>query len=61
MAEKEVLHHLRSESTVTLRVHVPNNWVLGALVIVIVVQALEKYRKIRCLDPRDTQALNPKP
>ena len=35
-----------------LRVHVPNNWVLGVLVLVIVVQALGKYMNIRYLDPQ---------
>ena len=33
------------------RVHVPNNWVLGFWVIVIVVQVLGKYMIIRYLDP----------
>ena len=36
---------------VSLRVHVPNNWVLRALVIVIIVQVLGKYMIIRYLDP----------
>ena len=35
----------------TLRVHVPNNWVLRVLVIVIVVQVLGKYMIIGYLDP----------
>ena len=34
-----------------LRVHVPNNWVLGIWVIVIMVQALGKYMIIGYLDP----------
>ena len=34
-----------------LRVHVPNNWVLGCWVIGIVVQVLGKYMIIRYLDP----------
>ena len=29
----------------------PNNWVLGVLVPVIVVQVLGKYMNMRCLDP----------
>ena len=33
------------------RVHVPNNWVLGSQVIVIIVQVLGKYMTIRYLDP----------
>ena len=37
--------------SITLRVHVPNNWVLRVLVIVIVVQVLGKYMIIRYLDP----------
>ena len=36
---------------VSLRVHVPNNWVLGILVIVILVQMLGKYMLIGYLDP----------
>ena len=36
---------------VSLRVHVPNNWVLRVLVIVIAVQVLGKYMIIRYLDP----------
>ena len=36
---------------ITLRVHVPNNWVLGFWVIVIIVQVLGKYMIIKCLDP----------
>ena len=35
----------------TLRVHVPNNWVLGFWVIVIIVQVLGKYMIIGYLDP----------
>ena len=35
----------------TLRVHVPNNWVLRALEILIIVQVLGKYMIIRYLDP----------
>ena len=34
-----------------LRVKVPNNWVLRALVIVIIVQVSGKYLIIRYLDP----------
>ena len=34
-----------------LRVHVPNNWVLGIWVIVILVQVLGKYMIVRYLDP----------
>ena len=41
----------RAEGLLTLRVHVPNNWVLGFWVIVIIVQALGKYMIIRYLDP----------
>ena len=37
--------------TITLRVHVPNNWVLGIWVIVIIVMVLGKYMIIRYLDP----------
>ena len=37
--------------SLTLRVHVPNNWVLRVLVIVVVVQILGKYMIIRYLDP----------
>ena len=41
--------------SITLRVHVPNNWVLRVLVIVIVavivVQVLGKYMITRYLDP----------
>ena len=37
--------------TVTQRVHLPNNWVLGFRVIVFVVQVLDKYIIIRYLDP----------
>ena len=33
------------------RVHVPNNWVLGFSVIVIIVQVLGKSMIIRYLDP----------
>ena len=33
------------------RVHVPNNWVLRVLVIVIIVQVWGKYMIIRYLDP----------
>ena len=36
---------------ITLTVHVPNNWVLRVLVIVIIVQVLGKYMIIRYLDP----------
>ena len=36
---------------VTLRVHVPNTWVLGILVIVILVQVLGKYMIIGYMDP----------
>ena len=36
---------------VTLRVHVPNIWVLRVLVIVIIVQVLGKYMNIGYLDP----------
>ena len=35
----------------SLRVHVPNNWILRVLVIVIIVQVLGKYMIIRYLDP----------
>ena len=38
-------------SKLTLRVQVPNNWVLRALVIVILVQVSGKYMSIRYLDP----------
>ena len=38
-------------SAITLRVHVPNNWVLRVFVIAIIVQVLGKYRIIRYLDP----------
>ena len=34
-----------------LRVHVPTNWILRVLVIVIIVQVLGKYMSIRYLDP----------
>ena len=36
---------------VTQRVHVPNNWVLGFWVVVIMVQVLGKYMTIGYLDP----------
>ena len=36
---------------IPIRFHVPNNWVLRVLVIVIIVQVLGKYRIIRYLDP----------
>ena len=32
--------------------HVPNNWVLGLWVIVIIVVVLGKYMNIRYLDPQ---------
>ena len=35
----------------TQRVHVPNNWVLGGLLMGIVVQVLGKYMIIGYLDP----------
>ena len=35
----------------TLRVHVPNSWVLRVLAIVIIVQVLGKYMIIGYLDP----------
>ena len=35
----------------TLRVHVPNDWVLGVLVLAIVVQVLGKYMIIEYLNP----------
>ena len=35
----------------TLRVHVPNNWVLGTWAIVIRVQLWGKYMMIKYLDP----------
>ena len=35
----------------SLRVHVPNNWVLGIWVIVIMVQVWGKYMIIGYLDP----------
>ena len=35
----------------SLRVHVPNNWILRVLVMVIIVQVLGKYMIIRYLDP----------
>ena len=36
---------------ITQRVHVPNNWVLGIWVIVIIVQVLGEHMMIRYLDP----------
>ena len=36
---------------ITLRVHVPNIWVLGFWVIVVVEKVVGKYMIIRCLDP----------
>ena len=34
-----------------LMVHVPNNWILGVWVIVLIVLVLGKYLIIRYLDP----------
>ena len=39
------------ERVLTLRIHVPNIWVLGIWVIVIIVQDLSKSMIIRYLDP----------
>ena len=39
------------DSCVTLRVHLPNNWVLRGSVIVIIEQVLCKYIIIGYLDP----------
>ena len=39
------------QGILTLRVHVPNNQVLGTRVIVLIVQALGKYMIMRYLDP----------
>ena len=36
-------HQHQPQKQIALRVHVPNNWVLRVLVIVIVVQVLGKY------------------
>ena len=36
---------------VTLRVHVPNNLVLGLWVMMIIIEVLGKYVNIRYLDP----------
>ena len=41
----------------SLGVHVPNNRVLRALVIGIIVQVLGKYMIIRCLDPEKDDIL----
>ena len=41
----------RGIQLLTLRVHVPNNLVLGILVIVIIVQVWGKYMIIVYLDP----------
>ena len=48
-----VLLIVQGTSSVSLsqRVQVPNNWVLGFFVIVIIVQVLGKYMIIRYLDP----------
>ena len=43
--------HAVDTLTKTQRVHVPNNWVLGIWVILIIVQVLGKYMIIRYLDP----------
>ena len=37
--------------TQSLRVHVPNNWVLGIWVMVVIVVVLGKYMGLRYLDP----------
>ena len=42
----------RKQTSNTLRVHVPNNWVLGIWVIVLIVLVLGKYMIIRYLDPQ---------
>ena len=47
----EVLRDGSIQQAPTLRVHVPNNWVLRVWAIVIVVQVLGKYMIIRYLDP----------
>ena len=39
------------KSSITQRVQVPNNWVLGFWVIVIIVQVLGRYMIIGYLDP----------
>ena len=49
LAEK--LQGSKDNSQTSLRVHVPNDWVLGFWVIVIIVQAMGKYMIIRYLDP----------
>ena len=41
---------------VALRVHVPSNWILRALVLVIIVPVLGKYMIIRYLDPKGNDA-----
>ena len=38
-------------SSITQRVHAPNNWVLKVLVVAIIVQVLAKYMIIEYLDP----------
>ena len=35
----------------TLRVHVPNNWVLGLGVVINIIQVMGKYMIVRYLDP----------
>ena len=48
---RALLYSYYTSITGTLRVHVPNNWVLRILVIVIIVQVLGKYMTNRYLDP----------
>ena len=41
--------------SLALRVHVPNNWVLGFWVVMVIVQVLGQYMIIGYLDPQGSR------